>query len=257
MFAKRVSAAHSSASAGPMGLEPGTQLGNHRVLFCTARGGMASVWPALQLGPRGFSKLVALKAILPDLVASPEFEALFIEEARIAARIRHPNVCEVFELIEENGVLALSMEWIDGDALGRVLETPPQPLNPRIAAYIVAQAAAGLHAAHELRDDAGDAMNVVHRDVSSQNILISKDGHVKISDFGIAKAFGSTRDATQAGRVRGKLAYMSPEQASAAATDRRSDVFSLGVVLYQITIGQIPFRQADDTTRTHLTRLLE
>lgn len=143
------------------------QLGSYEVLLCMARGGMASVWAARQHGARGFSRLVALKTVLPAL-AEPEFEAMLVDEARVAARIHHPNVREIFELIEYGGVLALSMEWIEGDTLNRVLDAPGQQpvLDARIAAQIVAQVACGLHAAHELRDECGTPMQLVHRDVS-------------------------------------------------------------------------------------------
>lgn len=237
---------------------PGMRFGAYEVLCCVARGGMASVWAARQIGARGFSKLVALKTILPELAVLPEFEGLFLEEARLAAQIHHPNVCEIFELIEQDGILALSMEWVNGDALGGLLSIPEAnpSLDPRISARIVAEAAAGLHAVHELRDDSGAPMNVVHRDVSAQNILISREGHVKIADFGIAKALGSLREATEDGHIRGKVSYMSPEQAQALSMDRRSDIFSLGVVLYLASLGRQPFRRPDERTNRTLTRLL-
>jgi serine/threonine-protein kinase len=246
-----------AAPAFPARLEPGKMFGSYEVLLCVARGGMARVWAARQHGARGFTRLVALKTVLPDL-DEPEFEAMFVDEARVAARIHHPNVCEIFELIEHEGVLALSMEWIDGDTLNAVIERPAteRALDMRIAAQIVAQAAAGLHAAHSLLDDAGAPMQLVHRDVSPQNILISRGGHVKVADFGIAKALGGSREATAAGQIKGKLSYMSPEQADGKLLDRRSDIFSLGVVLYQTTVGVHPFRRANQAKHELLFRLL-
>jgi serine/threonine-protein kinase len=131
-----------------------------------------------------------------------------------------------------------------------------QPLDARVAAYIVAQVACGLHAAHELRDEVGTPMQLVHRDVSPQNILISRTGHVKVADFGVAKALGGAREETEVGTVRGKLGYMSPEQADGSPLDRRSDIFSLGVVLYLLTVGTHPFRRRRESKEQQLLRLL-
>src|SRR5262245_30793848 len=170
---------------------------------------MARVWAARQQGQRGFSKVVAIKTILPALASDPEFEAMFLDEARVAAGVHHPNVCEIFDLGEEHGVLYLAMEWVNGESLARIVRSgvpaspggPPsaQQMNGRIAARIVADACGGLHAAHELCDDAGSRLNVVHRDVSPQNILITLDGTVKVTDFGVAKALGN--QATTAGQI--------------------------------------------------------
>ena len=230
--------------------------GSYEVLLCIARGGMATVWAARQHGARGFNRLVALKTVLPEL-AEPEFESMFLDEARVAARIHHPNVCEIFELVEHEGMLALSMEWVDGETLNTVINSREnQPLDPRVAAHIVAQAAAGLHAAHELKDENGAPMQLVHRDVSPQNILISRAGHVKVTDFGVAKALGDSREETAVGRVKGKLSYMSPEQAESKSLDRRSDIFALGVVLYLATVGVHPFRRGSESRDDQYMRLL-
>src|SRR5688572_14803309 len=218
---------------------------------------MASVWAARQHGARGFSRLVALKTILPELSA-PDLDGMFLDEARVTARIHHPNVCEVFELIEHQGVLALSMEWVDGDTLNGILSgRPKEPaLDARIAAQIVGHVACGLHAAHELRDERGAPLQLVHRDVSPQNILISRSGHVKVTDFGVAKALGGMRESTAVGKVKGKLSYMSPEQAQGRLIDRRSDIFSLGVVLYVATVGSHPFRRQGESRHQQLSRLV-
>jgi serine/threonine protein kinase len=217
---------------------------------------MACVWAARQHGTRGESRLVALKTVLPEL-AEPEFESMFLDEARVAARIHHPNVCEIFELVEHEGVLALSMEWMDGDTLGALLNRRDQgPLDTRLAAHIVAMVACGLHAAHELRDESGVSMQLVHCDVSPQNILISSSGLVKVADFGVARALGGTREETSTGRVKGKMSFMSPEQAEGNPLDRRSDIFALGVVLYQATVGAHPFRRPGETPDQQLVRLL-
>jgi eukaryotic-like serine/threonine-protein kinase len=227
------------------------------VLHCIARGGMATVWAARQHGARGFNRLVALKTVLPEL-AAPDLDTMFLDEARVTARIHHPNVCEVFELIEHQGVLALSMEWVDGDTLNNILSGQPKDpaLDPRVAAQIMGHVACGLHAAHELGDERGAPLQLVHRDVSPQNILISRNGHVKVTDFGVAKALGGVRESTAVGKVKGKLSYMSPEQAQGKLLDRRSDIFSLGVVLYVATVGSHPFRRAGESRHQQLSRLV-
>jgi serine/threonine protein kinase len=247
----------SSTRTGTARVDTGMWLGPFEILLCIARGGMASVWAARQHGARGFSRLVALKTILPELSA-PDLDGMFLDEARVTARIHHPNVCEVFELIEHGGVLALSMEWVDGDTLNNIIggRTQDAALDPRVAAQIVAQVAGGLHAAHELRDDSGAPLELVHRDVSPQNILISRNGHVKVTDFGVAKSLGGVREATAIGKVKGKLSYMSPEQAQGQVLDRRSDIFSLGVVLYLATVGSHPFKQGGESRHQQLSRLL-
>jgi serine/threonine-protein kinase len=149
------------------------------------------------------------------------------------------------------------MEWVDGETLNTIINSREnEPLDPRVAAHIVAQAAAGLHAAHELKDENGLPMQLVHRDVSPQNVLISRAGHVKVTDFGVAKALGDSREETAVGRVKGKLSYMSPEQAESKPVDRRSDVFALGVVLYLATVGAHPFRRANENRDDQYMRLL-
>src|SRR5580704_10867969 len=204
-------------------LGPGARLGRYELLLPIAYGGMARVWSARQHGQRGFSKLVAIKTILPHLAHSPEFERMFLDEARIAAGVHHPNVTEIYELGEEGHVLYLVMEWVNGESLVHVVRglggQTIVPIEPRIAARIAAEACAGLHAAHELCDDQGRPLNVVHRDVSPHNILVSIEGTVKVTDFGVAKAMGQSHQATVAGQIKGKIAYMAPEVISGAAFD--------------------------------------
>ncbi|HEY2513252.1 MAG TPA: protein kinase [Polyangiaceae bacterium] len=242
----------------------GGALGRYELLVPIAVGGMARVWAARLHGQRGFTKLVAIKTVLPHLACDPEFERMLVDEAQIASGVRHPNVCEIYELGEESTVVYIAMEWVHGDSLRQILKasgavaphlttsravTPHlttssavAPLDPRVAARIVADSAAGLHAAHNLTDEDGRSLEVVHRDVSPHNILVSLDGNVKVADFGVAKAIGASHEATRAGQLKGKLAYMAPEQASGSPVDRRSDVFSLGCVLYEATTGKQPFR---------------
>jgi len=232
-------------------LRPGQRLGRYVLLSPVAQGGMARVWAARQVGIRGFQKLVAIKTISPALAADAEFERMFLDEARIAAAIHHPNVAEILDLGEVGSVLFLAMEWVDGVSLLTLLKARPRvPLPDPIAARIIADACAGLHAAHELRGEHGEALGVVHRDVSPHNILVSQDGNVKVADFGVAKAMGLEHAPTVAGQLKGKVAYMSPEQAMGdVSVDRRSDIFSLGAVLYECVTGQRAWAGANDVAR--------
>jgi serine/threonine-protein kinase len=240
-------------------VRPGLVLGRYECLLPIARGGMAAVWAARARGARGFQTTVAIKTMLPALSDDPNFERMFLDEARIASRIRHPNVVQILDLGEQDTLLYIAMEWIDGEPLSALLREVARsesqiPLP--IAIKIASDTALGLHAAHELKDDNGAPINLVHRDVSLQNILISYDGIVKVVDFGIAKATGRLSDETATGNVKGKVPYMSPEQVLAAGTlDRRSDIFALGVVLFQLTTGRHPFRgEHDAATMANILR---
>jgi serine/threonine-protein kinase len=209
---------------------------------------MASVWAARLKGTRGFSKTVAVKTMLPSVSDDPQFEQMFLDEAQIASRIRHPNVVEIMDLGEQDDVLYLVMEWVDGEPLSNLRRAAAKQGGiPRgIAVRIIADACAGLNAAHELKDEKGQLVGLVHRDISPQNLLITFDGVVKIVDFGVAKAAGRSTGQTTAGQVKGKPPYMSPEQALGDAVDRRTDVFALGIILYQLTTGKHPFRGESD-----------
>jgi serine/threonine protein kinase len=203
---------------------------------------MGRVWAARQVGSP-LQRLVAVKTAISSQSQTPEFQRLFMDEARIASLIHHPNVCGVYELGEEDGTLYLVMEWCDGASLRQVMDKLPEGrMDLSVAARIVANVAAGLHAAHELEDSDGTKLRVVHRDVSPQNILISKNGHVKVADFGVAKAQGQLHRPTETGEMKGKLAYMAPEQVTAKDIDHRADIFALGCVLYEVTTGRRPFQ---------------
>ena len=224
-------------------LRAGLTLGRYELLVPIAQGGTASVWAARMKGPRGFEKIVAAKMMLAELLDDPDAETMFLDEARTVARIRHPNVAEVLDLGEEQGILFLVMEWVDGEPL-TVIAREARAIGGvplAIALKIAKQACAGLHAAHELLDDTGRHVGLVHRDVSPQNVLVSHDGQVKVIDFGVAKAT-SNQLRTNVGQMKGKVAYMAPEQALGDPVDRRTDVFALGVVLYQLLTGKHPFR---------------
>ena len=236
-----------------LNLAAGDVLGRYELLLPVAQGGMATVWVARMKGTRGFSKIVAVKTMLPALSSDPRFEKMFLSEAELASRIKHPNVCEILDLGEHEGVLYLVMEWIDGESLVTLLgdcERSGRRVPFAAAAQIGADAARGLHAAHELKDEGGELVGVVHRDVSPHNILVTYDGIVKIVDFGVAKAMArSDHQTTNAGHLKGKVHFMAPEQAFCDEIDRRTDVFALGIVLYQLTTGHHPFR-ADNELAT-------
>jgi serine/threonine-protein kinase len=229
-------------------IQPGQTLGRYEFLVPIAEGGMASVWAARLKGSRGFSKTVAVKTMLPSVSDDPQFEQMFLDEAQIASRIRHPNVVEILDLGEQDEVLYLVMEWVDGEPLSSLRRAAAKHGGiPRgIALRVVADACAGLHAAHEMKDDGGQPVGLVHRDISPQNVLITFAGAVKIVDFGVAKAAGRSTGQTVAGQVKGKPPYMSPEQALGETVDRRTDIFALGIILYQLTTGKHPFRGESD-----------
>jgi serine/threonine-protein kinase len=232
-------------------LTPGLVLGRYELLLPIASGGMATVWAARQRGTRGFSKTVAIKTMLPNLSDDPQFEQMFLDEAALAARIEHPNVAKILDLGEQEDILYIVMEWVDGEAvsvLQKVAKKTETSIPMRVSLRIVHQACAALHAAHELRDENDAPLDLVHRDVSPQNILCTYDGVVKLIDFGVAKAVGRAGGHTSAGQIKGKLAYMSPEQARGAVVDRRTDIFALGIVLYKLTTGQHPFLGDSDAT---------
>jgi serine/threonine-protein kinase len=210
---------------------------------------MAHVWAARH---RTTGAVFALKMLLAHLAESDAFREMFFDEARIASRIHHENVARTYELIELEGRLTLVMEWVDGSSLVQLLrlagasdDAPRVALPIRVAVRILADTCAGLHAAHELLGEDGLPLAVVHRDVSPHNILLTRDGRVKVTDFGVAKAIGKSH-MTIAGQVKGKLAYMSPEQLVGGGIDRRSDVFALGGVLYETTTGERPFQGEHD-----------
>lgn len=231
-------------------LHPGRILGSYELLVPVGSGGTAHVWAARHLGS---GVVFALKMLLPHLAENNAFRDMFFDEARIASRIRHENVARTFELTELDGILTLVMEWVDGSSLDTMLrpgsvehdDVPRVALPIRHAVKMVAETCAGLHAAHELAGDDGKSLEVVHRDVSPHNVLLTLDGHVKVTDFGVAKALGKSQ-MTIAGQIKGKLAYMSPEQLVGGGVDRRSDVFALGSVLYEATTGQRPFQGDHD-----------
>ncbi|AKF82374.1 serine/threonine protein kinase [Myxococcus fulvus 124B02] len=211
------------------------------------QGGMAEVFLAKQVGVKGFEKFVVMKKILPQFAQNPEFVDMLFAEARANARLTHPNVVQTFDVGVSDGVAYILMEYVRGPDLKRLvneLRRKGLALPLEHALRIVAEVAAGLHYAHAYVDPAGIPHPVVHRDVSPHNVLISLDGAIKLSDFGIAKVAGEEH--TQAGVLKGKISYISPEAASGRTLDARNDVFALGVVLFELLTGQLPFRRDHD-----------
>jgi serine/threonine-protein kinase len=216
-------------------------VGRYRLLFPIAAGGMAEVWAAKPDGG-GFARPVAIKLVRPEFAMDAEYARMFIDEAMVAAAIRHPNICETYELGREDNLLFMVLEWVAGDSLSGLLRgSQLNPLPFEIAARICAEACAGLHAAHEANDAEGNPLGVVHRDVSPPNILVSIHGQVKVSDFGIAKARNQLHARTRTGEIKGKLAYIPPEQVLGHGIDRRVDIYAMGCVLYVATLGLRPF----------------
>jgi serine/threonine protein kinase len=232
-------------------LTPGKDLGKYRVVRRLATGGMAEIYLAEARGIEGFAKHVVLKCILPQYAASETFVRLFLNEARVTASLDHPNIATVYDIGEHEGTYFFAMEYLHGEDLGRLLRElhgRSQRLPLEHALTIGSGVAAGLHAAHEKRGVDGRPLGLVHRDVSPSNVVLTYDGGVKLVDFGVAK-LTATAELTHTGMLKGKVAYMSPEQCNDQPIDRRSDVFSLGVLLYELTTLTRLFR-ADSEAAT-------
>ncbi|CAM3466676.1 protein kinase [Corallococcus sp. ZKHCc1 1396] len=225
------------------------QLGKYQLVRKLASGGMAEVFLAKAAGPRGFEKTLVLKRILPHLAEDEAFVEMFLGEAKLAAQLDHPNVVQIFDFGEADGSYFLAMEYIDGPTLRRLIKRSTEqqaPLPVALCAKMVACAAEGLAFAHELADpETGTPLGLVHRDISPENVLVSRQGAVKVVDFGIAKVAGQSHR-TQTGVVKGKVAYMPPEQLQARNMDARVDVYALGMVLYELLTGRRPFDAATE-----------
>ena len=225
------------------------RFGQYEILERIASGGMAELYKAKRTGVEGFQKIVAIKKILPHLADDEEFITMFADEAKLAAQLNHPNIIHIYDLgkIQAGGYF-IAMEYVDGRDLRAIQKSARElgvPLPVPLAVYIASKVASALDYAHRRRDAEGHDLHIVHRDVSPQNILISYEGDIKLCDFGIAKA-ASKAGQTQSGALKGKLQYMSPEQAWARPIDRRSDLFSLGVVLHELLTGDRLFRADTD-----------
>ncbi|MGC4115712.1 MAG: serine/threonine-protein kinase [Myxococcales bacterium] len=219
-----------------------TEIGKYRLLRKIATGGMAEVYLAQTSGPAGFQKTLVLKRILPHLAEDANFVGMFLNEAKLAALLNHPGIVQIFDLGEADGSYFIAMEYIDGPnlrGLCRKAVEVGKAVPYEYSAKIISMACEGLHYAHDFADN-GVPLNLIHRDISPDNILISRQGAVKVVDFGIAKA-ANQGHITKTGTLKGKLAYMPPEQLRGKPLDRRADIFSLGVVLYEMLAGMKPF----------------
>ena len=230
------------------------KLGNYELIRKIATGGMAELFLAKATGPGGFEKTLVLKRILPHLAEEPSFVDMFLSEARLASRLSHSNIAQVFDLGVADGTCYLAMEYIDGPSLrGLVAAARAQrePLSPVLCAWMISEACEGLAFAHDFCDPATrQPWGLVHRDVSLDNILVSRQGTVKVVDFGIARA-ADPMHPTQPGIIRGKLPYLSPEQLRGKPVDRRVDVYALGVVFYELLTGHKPFDAPNELGMAH------
>jgi len=220
-------------------LDPVGRIGRYDILGRLATGGMAEIFLARESGPRSASRELVVKRVLPHVADDPTLVAMFVQEAKLCMRLRHPNICPIFEFGEEAGDVYLAMEWVEGVSLAELAKKAqargglPLPVVVRI----IADVAAALHHAHTATGSDGRPLGIVHRDVTPENIMVSYDGVTRLLDFGIAKA-ATQKEKTQTGALKGKFAYMSPEQYQGETLDGRSDLFSLGVCLYEALTGQ-------------------
>jgi serine/threonine protein kinase len=228
------------------------QFGKYTLFERIGRGGMADVFKARVQGPAGFERIFVVKRILPHLSDDPTFNKMFVEEAKLSARLNHPNIVQVFELGSVEGEYFISMEHVRGRDLAETMRTlwarigPPRP---ELVAYIGREMGRALDYAHHLRSDDGNSLGMIHRDVSPSNVMLSYEGAVKLLDFGIAKALGGEgkeEGNTQRGTLKGKFAYMAPEQTQSGDVDHRIDIFAAGIVLHEILTGRRLFKGEND-----------
>jgi serine/threonine-protein kinase len=229
------------------------RLGRYELTLRLATGGMAEVFLARQVGIGGFEKTVAVKRILPHLASSPEVVQMFLDEAQLAARLDHPHITHIYDFGSDGGLPYLAMELVPGEDLAEIAEMAAQrglPVPPSALATLLIAACDALHYAHEMRGPTGQPLGIVHRDITPSNVLVRYDGGVKIADFGIARA--ETRaNRTHSGVLKGKYAYMSPEQARGEPVDRRADIWSLGVCGWELLAGRRLFARESEPAITN------
>ncbi len=214
------------------------QLGPYQLIRKIAQGGMAELYLAEYTRQDGFKRTVAIKKILPHLVENKDFVDMFIREARLAALLQHPNIVQIFDLVKIHNAYFISMEYVEGKNLSEIMAHEKKGLSIGLSTLLIQKISAGLYYSHTIKNtETGEPLNIVHRDVSPQNMLVSFKGEVKISDFGISKA-RSEPSMTQAGVIKGKLSYLSPEQALGKETDQQSDLYALGIIFYEILSGK-------------------
>jgi serine/threonine protein kinase len=225
------------------------QFGKYSLYERIGRGGMAEVFKGRIQGPAGFERTFVVKRILPHLSDDQSFIKMFVEEAKLSARLNHPNIVHIFELGAVEGEYFISMEYIRGHDLSetmRAIWKTMGPPRPELVAYIGREACRGLAYAHALTDDSNRPLGMIHRDISPSNVMLSYEGAVKLLDFGIAKALGDTSESTKSGTMKGKYAYMAPEQTDGDNVDHRSDIFSCGIVLHEVLTGRRLFKGQND-----------
>jgi eukaryotic-like serine/threonine-protein kinase len=230
-----------------------SSLGKYEIIRKLAVGGMAELFLARQSGPKGFSKRVVIKRLLPGLTSDQTLITMFLDEARLAARLNHANVVQIYDLGSEDGSYFIAMEYVHGRNLAELQNEEVErgaAIPHGVVAYIVSRICRGLHYAHTLTDQARRPLQVVHRDVSPHNVIVSFQGAVKLLDFGIAKAASRAAE-TQAGLLKGKYAYMAPEQCKGELVDHRSDIFAAGIVLYELVCRRRLFRRNSDLATMH------
>src|SRR6185295_7380886 len=239
------------------------QFGKYTLFERIGRGGMADVFKARVQGPAGFERVFVVKRILPHLSDDPTFTKMFIEEAKMSARLSHPNIVQVFELGAVEQEYFISMEYVRGGDLAETMRTlwarigPPRP---ELVAYVGREMCRALAYAHDLTADDGSPLGMIHRDVSPSNVMPSYDGAVKLLDFGIAKALGGDEPeetGTQRGTLKGKFAYMAPEQTQGNEVDRRIDIFATGIVLHEILTGRRLFKGENDLQTVEKVRVCD
>jgi eukaryotic-like serine/threonine-protein kinase len=232
--------AQPQASPTASGMRRAVGFGKYRLFARIGSGGMADVYLSVAESALNVNRLVVIKRLRDEHVNDPSIREMFLDEARLAARLAHPNVIQTYEAGNEEGNFFLAMEYVDGQPLSRILTSLKRSgriLEPRVAARICSDALAGLHYAHEYVDFDGTPLEIVHRDVSPQNIMLTYEGTVKLVDFGIAKAVGTTE--TAHGVFKGKIAFMAPEQVRSSSVDRRADLFAAGIVLWESLTGKL------------------
>ncbi|NNL74791.1 MAG: serine/threonine protein kinase, partial [Desulfobacterales bacterium] len=218
--------------------------GKYQLLDKIAAGGMAELFRAKLTGAQGFEKLIAIKKILSNLVDEDNLVKSFIDEAKLAALLHHENIVQIYDFGNMDGEFFIAMEYLFGKDLRTITQTASEkdlPISTENVLYIAARICAGLDYSHNLKDLQGKQLNIIHRDINPQNILITYEGQVKIIDFGIAKA-ASHNTKTRENLIKGKLAYMSPEQAQGQTIDHRSDIFSTGIILYEMLAARRMFQ---------------
>jgi serine/threonine-protein kinase len=234
--------------------EGGVSFGRYRLIEPITKGGMAEVWRAKLVGAEQFERPMVIKRILPHLCDDRDFVRMFIREARLSARLHHPNIVQVFELGDVGGELFMALEYIAGVDLLTLITAAEGPLPPGLCALVAHEVARALAYAHAVTDEQGKPLAIVHRDVSPSNIMLGYDGQVRLCDFGIAKAMGTAVDRSRTGNLKGKLSYMAPEVFDGAPFDERCDLWAVGVVMHELLTGRRLFRSESEAETMGLVR---